>query len=274
MLKRLAKAICPALPAYRARFERWIEYRREEARAIGANATARLWFACAFEKGRKLACIRPAGYRHPLFFRPGGSDPRVIEQVLVRREYECVAGLPGVEFIVDCGANIGLSTYFLLNRYPAARAVVAEPDPWNMAVCRRNLAAFGDRVTFVQAGVWSASGDLVIERGTYRDGAEWSTQVRLAAPGEVADIPGVTVLDLMKAAGFPRIDVLKVDIEGSEVEVFGPGSERWLPLTRNIAVELHGPECERVVTAALVPYRHELDHCGELTVYREIRVAH
>ena len=197
----------------------------------------------------------------------------MIEQVFVSREYECIADLPCVSFIADCGANIGCSTYYLLHRYPKARAVVAEPDSRNMAVCRKNLAPFGDRVTFVQAGVWSSSGALVIERGAFRDGAEWATQVRPATPGEAADVPAVTVLDLMTAAGFPRLDVLKVDIEGSEVQVFGPGCERWLSATRNIAVELHGPECERVVTAALARFRHRIDRSGELTVYRDIRSA-
>jgi hypothetical protein len=49
MLKRLAKAVCPALPSYRAQFEQWVEYRRGECRTIGAMATARLWLARTFE---------------------------------------------------------------------------------------------------------------------------------------------------------------------------------------------------------------------------------
>ena len=269
MLKRWAVAICPSLPSYRARFGQWLGYRRQEARIIGVSATARLWFARNLEAGRKgrLAHIRPAGFRYPLYFRPGGSDPHVIDQVFLRQEYACIADIPGVEFIVDCGANIGCSTYYLLHHYPKARAVVVEPDPANMTVCRRNLAPFGQRVTFVAAGIWSAAGSLVIDRGR---GAEWAIQVRLAEAGERADIPGVTIPDLMALANFPRIDVLKIDIEGAEAELFGPSCSKWLPAVRNMAIELHGPECERIVEAAMSRSQCEVGRSGELTVYRGI----
>jgi len=269
MLKRLAVAICPSLPSYRARFARWLYYRRDETRLIGVCATARLWFARSFEAGRKgrLARIRPKGFRFPLYFRPGGSDPHVIDQVFLRREYACIADIAGVEFIVDCGANIGCSTYYLLHHYPQARAVVVEPDPANMAVCRRNLAPFGTRVTFVAAGIWSAEGSLVIDRG---HGAEWAIQVRLAQPGERADIPAVTIPDVAAAANFPRIDVLKIDIEGAEAELFGESSSKWLSVVRNMAIELHGPECERIVGTAMSRFPCAVGRSGELTVYRGI----
>ncbi|HEY2908823.1 MAG TPA: FkbM family methyltransferase [Gemmataceae bacterium] len=267
MLKRWAVAICPSLPSYRARFGQWLGYRRQEARLIGASATARLWFARSFEAGRKgrLARIRPTGFRYPLYFRPGGSDPHVIDQVFLRREYACIAAIPGVEYIVDCGANIGCSTYYLLHHYPKARALVVEPDASNMAVCRRNLAPFGDRVIYIGAGIWSAAGSLVIDRGK---GAEWAIQVRLAQPSERADIPAVTIADVMALANFPRIDVLKIDIEGAEAEVFGESSSKWLPAVRNMAIELHGNECEGIVEAAMSRFPCAISRSGELTVFR------
>ncbi len=274
MLKRFAVTVCPALPALRAAVARgyWREV-RPQARVIGWPAAARLWYANRCQTGvvtDRLAKIRPAGFRCPLYFRPGGSDPAVIDQVFVKQEYSAVANLPDVSFIVDCGANIGCTTFYLLHKYPRARAVVVEPDPGNMAVCRRNLAPFRHRVAFIQAGVWSAPGPLVIERGAFRDGAEWSFQVRPAPPGERADITAVTVADVMATAGFPRIDLLKVDIEGAEVEVFDRNSDRWLRATRNIAIETHGPECERAVNTALSAYRFDPGQSGELALFLNI----
>jgi FkbM family methyltransferase len=269
MLKRIARAIWPSLPGHRANFQRWIWRRWREGRTIGWVAALRLGTA----RPGHLARIRIRGHRHPLFFRPGGSDWRVIEQVLIEREYECLAVIPNLEFIVDCGANIGCTTFHLLHRHPAARAIVIEPDEGNMAVCRRNLAAFGDRVIFIQAGVWSVAGDLVVERGTHRDGNEWSFQVRLARPGETAEVPAISIPEVVARAGFPHIDALKMDIEGSEAEVFRTGWEAWLPFVKNIAVELHGPECERVVNEAMASFRFERTQTRELTVFRNIQQA-
>jgi len=273
MLKRIAKAVCPRLPEYRAAVERNWRDVAAVARVIGWPAAARLWYAIRCQcgiKSRQLAKLRLAGFRYPLFFRPGGSDPHVINQVFVQREYDTVATLPGVSFIVDCGANIGCTSFYLLHRYPHARAVVVEPDAGNMAVCRRNLAPFRDRVTFVEAGVWSAAGLLVVERGAFRDGAEWSFQVRPARPGERPDVTAVTIPDLMTAGGFSHIDLLKVDIEGAEAEVFGTNCDPWLQRTRNIAIETHGPECDAALHGALAGYRSEVGTSGELTVFRSI----
>ena len=277
MLKRLTVSAFPALPSLRAALAagRWREV-PPKAEVIGWPAAARLWYARWCESGRprkRLAKVRLSGFAHPLFFRPAGSDPAVIEQVFVQREYAAVAELPGVEFIVDCGANIGCTTFFLLKHYPRARAVVVEPDPGNMAVCQRNLAPFADRVTFVRAGVWSKAGPLVVERGEFRDGAEWSFRVRPARDGEAADINAVTIPDVLAAAGFPRADLLKIDIEGSEVEVFGRDAGAWLGRTRNIAIETHGPECERAVADALAGFRFESGASGELQIYRNLRRA-
>jgi FkbM family methyltransferase len=176
-------------------------------------------------------------------------------------------GETDVRYIVDCGANIGLTTLYLLHHYPAAQAVVVEPDAGNMRVCRRNLAPFARRVTFVQSGVWSASLPLVVERGRYADGGEWSFQVRPAMTGEQADLIAQTVDDLLNAGDFPRADILKMDIEAAEAELFA-GPTEWLDRVRMLVIELHGQECERVVERAVAGRLARVGMCGELTLYQ------
>jgi len=219
-----------------------------------------------------LRRIRLRGFDYPFYYREGTSDPQVILQVFANGEYDCVAREPGVRFLVDCGANIGSASFYLLHKYPNARAVVVEPDAGNMAVCKKNLAPFRDRVQFVQAGVWSESAPMVVERGTYRDGEAWSFQVRIAKPGERPDFRAVTIVDLLEASGFPQIDLLKVDIEAAEAEVFRTGTDAWLAKVRTLAIELHGPECEAAVAKAFEPFRcSSVRNDGELTIYRDIQ---
>lgn len=273
-MKRLVKAALPFLPALRWRVRKELEMASAEARHVGWPAAVRLaasrWFGRApawFTNGR-FGRVKLAGYRHPLYFRDRSSDPLVIHQVFALREYDAVAAEPDVRYILDLGANIGCATFFFLHRYPEARAVVVEPDAGNMAVCRRNLAPFGDRVRYVQAGVWSSSDPMMVERGTYRDGAEWSIQVRPVKDGEKPDFYAKTVGDLIAEAGFPRVDLLKMDIEAAEAEVFRVGAEQWLSMVRTLVVELHGPHCEAAVAAALAGSHKLAERSGELTVYR------
>ncbi len=216
-----------------------------------------------------LRPIRLRGYRRPFHYRVGTSDLWVIRQVFALGEYECVGNEPDVRFIIDCGANIGCTGFYLLHRYPRARLVAVEPDPGNMAVCKRNLAPFAGRVTFVQAGVWSAAAPMVLDRG-FRDGAEWSIQVRPARPREKPDFTATTMADVIARSGFPRVDLLKMDIEAAEAEVFRSGAGDWLPRVRTLAIELHGPECEKAVTEALADFRHTTERSGELTIFRDL----
>jgi FkbM family methyltransferase len=273
-LRRAAKRALPFLPSWRRRVEKQLEMFSAESRQVGQSAAVRLLAARTLGpiprwlKFGRLASVRITGFPSPVFFRDQSSDPLAIHQVFALREYEVLTGERDVRFILDLGANIGCATLFLLRHHPEASVVVVEPDPANMAVCRRNLAAFGDRVRFVQAGVWSQSVPMVVSRGEYRDGAEWSFQVRPARPGESPEFQAKTVAELIADAGFPRVDILKMDIEAAEAEVFRTGSDEWLPRVRTLIVEFHGTECEAAAATALSRYRHVRERSGENVLYR------
>ena len=56
---------------------------------------------------------------------------------------------------------------------------------------------------------------------------------------------------LFRFAGTESVDLLKIDIEGSELEVFNVASRSWLPKVKNICIELHGDECRKALMTAL-----------------------
>jgi FkbM family methyltransferase len=210
------------------------------------------------------------GFNFPLHYRAGTSDISVIKQVFFRHEYQCVADEEGISLILDCGANIGCTSFYLLHRYPEARVIAVEPDPGNFAMCRRNLEPFGDRVHLINAGVWSSTGPLRVVRGAFGDGREWSIQVRPALTGEEYDLMATTIAELIARSGFRRVDLLKIDIEAAEKELFAVGTEKWLPHIRHIVIELHGDDCERVFFQAIAGYSPSFERSGELTVCRHI----
>lgn len=236
------------------------------ARELGWGAVAKIRYAQVTKPltaSRRLSRIHIPGYPHPLYYREGTSDAFVIEQVFARREYECVAGESVVRTIVDLGANVGYTACYLLHHYPAARIAVVEPDEGNLAVCRKNLSPFGDRVMFIHAGIWSRPGPMTLDRS----GEEWAFTVRPAQPQDRVEFEALTIDQVLARAGFEHVDILKVDIEGAE-EVAFTGRPDWVNRLRTLVIELHGPSCQEAVESAIGGRPFDRTNNGELTIYR------
>lgn len=261
-------------PGKPRRLRRWLDKcRRQRALAADLGLFGSLTLAI-----RKRVGTRGAAYplntrqaRHPLFFRVGSSDVRVFHQIFIDREYEPLCDLRDVRLVIDCGANVGYSSAYFLSRFPGSRVVAVEPDSGNYAMLARNLRAYGDRATSVQAGIWSANVPLKASRDRYRDGGEWSFQVRPAEADEEPDFRGVSIPSLLEDSGSSRISLLKMDIEGAEAVVFRANVE-WLDRVDAIAIELHDDssfgKASDIFHEAIRDRGFDVSHSGELTICR------
>lgn len=197
----------------------------------------------------------------------------VFHQIFVFEEYGCLRDTASPFFILDLGANVGYSSAYFLSCFPAAKVLAVEPDPANFEVCRKNLAKYRDRAKVLLGAVWSHKSRLALSRGKFRDGREWTTQVIATKDsGDGVSVEAFDVPSLMRLAGAEYIDLLKVDIERSELEVFDHSSSSWLPRVRNICIELHGDDCRETFMKALEAYEYDLGVCGELTICRNLRL--
>jgi FkbM family methyltransferase len=217
--------------------------------------------------------LQPPQIAHPVCARlRGSSDMDVFNQIFVEDEYACVRRLVSPRVIFDLGANVGYSSAYFLSAFPDASLLAVEPDPSNFALCRSNLEPYGNRARVLCGAVWSHPGQLALSRGTFGDGREWASQV--VEPSETSGVPAVQGWDvpgLLRLVEAESIDLLKVDIEGSEVNVFGPESSSWLPKVRNICIELHGPRCDEAFFRALESFDYEQSRSGELTICTNLR---
>ena len=205
-----------------------------------------------------------------MYARHATSDLEVFDQIFIKKEYSPLDDMKDPKVIVDCGAYVGYSTTYFLTKFQHARVVAIEADPDNFQLSKKNLSAYGNRVTLLHSAVWHRRGRLVAVRGTYRDGREWATQVRECLPGEAADVAGTDLLGLMERMGLHEVDLLKIDIEGAERVLFKEGGEPWLERVRNIAIELHDNESETIFFKALSHYRYDLCRFRELTICRDL----
>jgi FkbM family methyltransferase len=142
--------------------------------------------------------------------------------------------------VLDCGANIGLASLWLLRQWPAARITAFEADPALAAMLRRNLDANrASSVEVVAAAAWSWEGRLSFRAEGSDSGAV--AEVASDTPGRVIDVPSVRLRDRIERE---PIDVLKLDVEGSELELL----QDCEPVLQNVAaihLEVHDFDPQR-----------------------------
>lgn len=208
--------------------------------------------------------------QYPVLCRPDTSDLDVFDQIFVGREYRCLDDAANVGLIIDCGANVGYSSAYLLSRFRNARVIAIEPDAANHALLQENLAPYGNRAETICSAVWSHPAGLMLSEETFGNGREWSRTVREARAGEAPAMTAIDVGSLLEQSGHERISILKVDIEGSEKVVFASNYEKWLDKVDNLVIELHSEECRAVFMAAIAGRGFSLSECDELTVCRRV----
>lgn len=203
----------------------------------------------------------------PLYFRTGTSDIDAFCQIFVAREYRCLDELREASLIIDCGANVGYSSAYFLSQFPNTYVIAIEPDRGNFDLMLKNLAPYEGRYKGICSAIWSKSAGLVFSEVPFGDGREWARTVREAKDGEAAAMVACDIGTLFKDSGFERVTVLKIDIEGSEAEVFSSsGYKAWINRVDNLVVELHGNDCQSIFLKAITPEGFKVSKCDELTV--------
>ena len=223
-------------------------------------------------RATKLSVLVPE-YNYEVTLRVGTSDVPTFEQVFTNREYES-ANLPeAAEGIVDLGANIGLASAYFALRYPKARILAVEPEAENFMMLQANTQALGGRVVPVLGAVWKEDGstNLHTEDDAGRPMGAWGVQVSDAQSAAARTIDCYRLDTLLKISGFEHVDILKIDIEGAELELFTYSAEAWLDRAKLIAVETHDrfrPGSEAAVRDALADSFEELPQVGENLFFR------
>lgn len=219
--------------------------------------------------------MRPKKTLHALIVRleNNSSDVAVFNQLFVDKELQGVIdGFSGrsPQVIIDLGANVGFASAVFLSAFPQAFVLAVEPEPENAQICRQNLAPYGSRAKLVQGAVWPVQGKLALAVGSFRDGRSWTAQVKEVASEESADVEAWDMPSLIAMCPGSGVDLLKIDIEGSEEPLFARGDCDWLRQIRNMCIEIHGDACKQAVANALSLYVYDVGTSGEYDVYSRL----
>ncbi len=133
--------------------------------------------------------------------------------------------------ILDCGANIGLSTIFFKETFPNARVLAFEPDPKICSFLRQNIANFElKNVEVFEYAVWKETTNLTF----LSEGADGGRVQKKDDTKSIVHIKALDILDFVNE----KIDLLKMDIEGSELIVLERLSSK-LQMIDNFFIEYH-----------------------------------
>lgn len=185
----------------------------------------------------------PVGPVRPLLDTP--DDLRTVNEIFARQDYRVPQTLA---VAVDVGANIGLAALYFLTRNHSSRVYCIEPDPKNVERIGRTLddPRFSGRYEVQAVAAADSDGDATFyteptgRYGGLRRG--WRSLTALTVPTRNLDTALAEILERE-----PRIDVLKIDTEGTEGD-----------LVASISTE-HLRRIDRIYYETVVPTPLHLD---------------
>ena len=226
-------------------------------------------------KSRKgdLFQLRLPGVAHPLHARFKTTDLSMIKQVLFEKEYDFnMKPVPAV--IVDVGANIGAAAIYFANKFPGAKIFALEPEAANFRLLQQNVLAYSN-ITPIHAALWSKECTLEITNAfaSEREAAYVTREAAsgMADAGSRQNVQTMHMAGILKQYDISYVDLLKIDIEGAEREVFENQPE-WLSKVGVIAIELHDrikPGCSRSFYQAVGDFPFEGVSGENIVVARE-----
>ena len=115
-------------------------------------------------------------------------------------------------FIIDCGANIGISVIYFKQLYPDAEILAFEPDTSIYKLLNHNVKIFAlSDVTLVEKAVWNE--DTILK--FYSEGADGGRAATNVDMEKIIEVEAVRLKKFLTR----KVDFLKIDIEGAETEV-------------------------------------------------------
>jgi len=214
-----------------------------------------------------IQCYYP-GIQYPMHLRAKTSDIHNFYQLLVLNEYGAIQ-LTDPKIIIDLGAYVGYAAIYFASRYPQCKIICVEPSKRNYELLKINTKPYPN-IHIINTAIWSHSTSLKI---TGNVGGDWGTIVSECAPNDEGAFAALALEDLILQNDIQKIDLLKVDIEGSEKQLFCNNTQGWLKMVEWVSCETHDrfiPGCSQAYFELFESTGHfEKIQSGEYFIFRK-----
>ena len=168
-------------------------------------------------------------------------------------QYLARMGIRGA-VVIDVGAQIGNHSVFFGN-FLAQRVIAVEPNPAVLPILRRNTANNGGEYTIIPAGLGAAPGVASV---SLPDAGNIGTAQLQAGAGEIE----LTTLD---AIAPPGVVLVKVDVEGMELDVLRGGTQLLRTQRPDLMLEAGTPAAFEALRAYLADFGYVPISCWAAT---------
>ena len=184
----------------------------------------------------------------PIYYRSGTSDAGLIYKILLERGRKSEYFVPPesgldpacVRTVLDIGANIGISTLFLASIFPNAEVHAFEPEPGNCELLTANVRAT-PRIHVYPFALGAEDGELQLFHSDKPSNLGGFSAHHLGVDRTRCQrVPVRHAGRCLADLGVTRVDVIKVDTEGSECAILTAMGEPLLRGVQLIMGELHG----------------------------------
>ncbi|UFH32602.1 FkbM family methyltransferase [Chryseobacterium sp. C-71] len=148
------------------------------------------------------------------------------------------------KIIVDLGAHIGITSTYLSLKYPDAKIYAVEASAENFELLKSNTKSFKN-IKCIHAAAYFEDGFVNFSNN------ELSYNQRISKNGISTE--AISIESLKTKFSLSDIDLMKIDIEGGEIELLSKNNS-WLSSVENIIIEIHNPYTASDLEKDLKPF--------------------
>ena len=169
---------------------------------------------------------------HEIKMRTFKGDISIFNEIFWKKSYEIPHQLvTQPKVIVDLGGHIGFTSLYFAERFPEAKIFTMEASKQNFDLLSENVQDFKN-ITPIHGAVYPHDGFIFFDES----GLSYNNKISETGDQVVA----ISLNFLLEKFGLNKVDLMKIDIEGSEELLLKENTE-WLEKTDGIVIELHKP---------------------------------
>jgi FkbM family methyltransferase len=206
------------------------------------------WQEYTFHKNKRHK--RPLTFTtrpHPIHFEVPESLYQVFKEIFMEDFYQAeklMAKLPSNPLVIDVGANAGFFNVLLFSKLKTARVFAYEPLPSNIQLFQKTIErnAAMNNIKLIQAAV---TGSLKDSIELYTADTKDNTVVSSVFSGfnqlnqKKISVPAQSLTTIIEKNGLEKVDLLKLDCEGSEYDILYNTDASVLKKVNMMVIEVH-----------------------------------
>ena len=188
------------------------------------------WMSLKYYKHLPAGKIRTHKlFNKSLYFYSSTELLHGLKEIFIDHIYK--QNLPDKPYIIDCGANIGMSVIYMKQQFPQAEIIAFEPDETNYKLLDKNVHSFNySGVKLYKEAVWNENTTLL-----FSNESSMGSKIDIDNTDNTTPVKATRLKDFLTR----QVDFLKIDIEGAEYVVLTDIASE-LHLVKNMFLEYHG----------------------------------